>query len=237
MKYLVYTLSVLLFFVSNSGFGQDHVVKGKVLAFKKYPLNNIEVSSKKMKTEVFTDADGHFSIVCSKNSQLTFSAPGFYTQKIKINDEEYIAVNLIVIEQEAANKDVVKGEHMTKDQLDYALENLLDENNNFEQLATIYDVIQFVYPQAKVVDPATVDGAAPGDFGGTGPQIILDSRGLNSVNASQYALLVVDGVIITDISGVHPIEVKSVKVLMGNKADHWGMRGGNGVVEITTKFQ
>ncbi|TXG37049.1 hypothetical protein [Seonamhaeicola maritimus] len=234
-----FTLSLALFFLLGTSYcmAQNHTVNGEIVAFKKYPLKNIKVTSKKTNVEVLSDADGKFSIVCNKNDQLSFYGGGFHSQRIKIKGEEYLFINLIVIQEEEAYKDVVKSEHMSKDELNYCVENLLDYNQNFDQLATIYDVVQYVYPQAKVVDPSIVEAAEPGDFGATGPQIILDSRGLNSINASLYALLVVDGIVINDISGVHPIEVKTLKVLMGNEAAHWGMRGGNGVVEITTNYE
>ncbi|GAA4235449.1 hypothetical protein GCM10022291_17360 [Postechiella marina] len=231
-------LAVVLFIVFGVNFSsaQTHTVTGKIVAFKKYGVKSVKVSSKKSKTSVFSDALGNFSIACKKNDQLVFSAGGFHTQRLKLKGENKLHVNLVVIQVEAAYKDIVKSGHMTQNDLEYSLEHLLDENNNFDQLANIYDVIQYVYPQAKVVDQNIDPSVTPGDFGATGKQIILDSRGVNSINASQYALLIVDGVVTHDISGVNPIDVKSVKVLMGNKAGHWGVRGGNGAIEITLKY-
>ncbi|WP_187388264.1 carboxypeptidase-like regulatory domain-containing protein [Seonamhaeicola marinus] len=237
MKHFIQRLTLLCLLVTISGFAQTHTVSGKVVAFKRYALNKVKISAKKANTVVYTDTEGNFTITCNKKDHLVFNAAGFHNQKFKLKGEKELDVNLIAVLEESAYRDVVRFEHLSKEKLQYGLDNFLEDNNNFDQLATIYDVIQFVYPQAKVVDLDTTDSAEPGAFGATGPQIILDSRGVNSINSSLYALLVVDGIVINDISGVHPIEVKTCKVLMGNEAGHWGMRGGNGVVEITTKYQ
>lgn len=237
MKHLSSFLVILLALFTISVTAQSHTVKGKIVAFKKYPINNVKVSAKKAKTKVFSDSLGNFTITCNKKDHIVFDAAGFQNQRFKLKGEDSLNVNLVLVLDEAAYKDVVRFNHLSKGTLDYSLKYLISENNNFDQLATIYDVVQYVYPQAKIVDPNKVDAADPGDFGATGPQIILDSRGVNSINASLYALLVVDGIPINDISGVHPVEVKTLKVLMGNEAGHWGMRGGNGVVEITTKYE
>lgn len=231
--------AVVLFLLIGLTFSsaQTHIVTGKIVAFKKYPLKNVKISSKKIKTEVFTDSLGNFSITCNKKDQLLFYARGFHEQRYKIKGENSLNANLVVIQAEEAYKDVVKMKYMTKDELNYCIENLLEDNNNFDQLATIYDVIQYVCPQAKVVDQTKDPSVTPGDFGATGKQIMLDSRGVNSINASLYALLVVDGIVTNDISGVNPIDVKSLKVLMGNEAAHWGVRGGNGAIEIILKYK
>lgn len=60
----------------------------------------------------------------------------------------------MIVIQEEAYKDVVRMKHMTKDALNYSLENLMDNNNNHDNMANIYDVIQYVYTQAKVIDLA-----------------------------------------------------------------------------------
>jgi len=55
--------------------------------------------------------------------------------------------------------------------------------------------------------------------------------------ASGPPLFVVDGTPITggDISFINPADVARIEVLKGSDASIYGSRGGNGVIEITTK--
>ena len=47
-------------------FSQTRVVKGKITAFNQYPVQNLEVASKKGKSAVITDSLGQFELVCSE---------------------------------------------------------------------------------------------------------------------------------------------------------------------------
>ena len=89
----------------------------------------------------------------------------------------------------------------------------MGENNNFDRMLNIYDIIQSIYPAAQ--------------FSTTGSEkkVVLESRGPNSLFSGNEALLVVDGIVTADISGISPAQVKSVKVLVGNDAADWGSRG------------
>ena len=60
-------------------------------------------------------------------------------------------------------------------------------------------------------------------------------RGVNSINSQGSALLLVDGVEMTDISGISPQEIESVEVIKDGSAAIYGFRGVNGVLKITTK--
>ena len=230
-KIFVYILSFLLGFTTIHA--QNKTTEGNIVAFKKYVLKNVSVSCKKTKDQVVSDSLGHFSIVCGKKDELIIDAAGFETQYFKIKDQNHLNVNMILIQNEEAYKDVVTKGHMTKEVLDYCISNLLVDNNNFDQLSNIYDVIQYVYPSADIVEVSSEFSNSEAQ----GKQIVLDARGVNSFNASPYALLVVDGMVVNDISGVSPLQVKSVKVLNRNEAGHWGSRGGNGAVEITLKYK
>lgn len=91
MKHFV--LKLVFFLGTPFCMVQNTTVKGKIVGFKKYSLKNVKVSSKKSKTEVFSDSLGNFSIKCKKKDQLLFSAGRFHGQRIKTNGEESIYVN------------------------------------------------------------------------------------------------------------------------------------------------
>jgi len=48
-------------------------------------------------------------------------------------------------------------------------------------------------------------------------------------------LFVVNGVVVNSIDDVNPVEVKKIKVLKGSEAAIYGVRGSNGVIDITLK--
>jgi len=66
-------------------------------------------------------------------------------------------------------------------------------------------------------------------------------RGAQSVNSGSQPLFVVDGIPVPvgpggTIAGVNPYEIESIRVLKGPpETTMYGVRGGNGVVVITTK--
>ena len=59
-------------------------------------------------------------------------------------------------------------------------------------------------------------------------------RGINSNNNTD-ALIIVDGMEVSDVSDLNPLDVASVEVLKDSEATLYGVRGANGVVIIKTK--
>ncbi|SDX10096.1 TonB-dependent Receptor Plug Domain [Lutibacter oricola] len=221
---LFFTFLILFQVTSNA---QDKVIKGKVLAFKIYPLKNVTVETKKTKNRTVTDSLGNFSIKCSKKDAIKVKAYGFNNYSFKAKGIDSINANLIYIEGKNSYKDVIKYDYMTKEQLNYCLENLIEDNNNYDIYQSVYEVIELIYPGVNIYE-------SPDD----GRTIIeLASRGPKSIFAKPDALLVIDGMVVQDISSVIPANIKTIKVLTGNKAGHWGMRGGNGAIEITLKYE
>ena len=71
-----------------------------------------------------------------------------------------------------------------------------------------------------------------------GVQIVGTSiriRGINTATGNTDALVILDGMEVSDVSDVNPADVASVEVLKDSEATLYGMRGANGVVIITTK--
>ena len=65
----------------------------------------------------------------------------------------------------------------------------------------------------------------------SGRSIVIQQQ--NSFFGSSDPLFVVDGVIVSSIDFVNPVEVKSISVLTGSAAAIYGVRGANGVISIT----
>lgn len=75
---------------------------------------------------------------------------------------------------------------------------------------------------------------------GAGNNVSVNIRGASSINAGTSPLYVIDGQAIgTNYSQVNSIinvrDIDYVRVLKGTDAAIYGVRGGNGVIEIVTK--
>lgn len=212
--------TVLLLFLSISIFSQEVTIHGKIVAFKEYPLQSVQILAKKSKQQVLSDSIGHFTIKCQKKDVILIEAAGFENYYIKIKNDKPLDVNLIYNDGKNTYNEVLNNNYLSKEKLDYALSNLWNNNNNFDKMRSIYEVIQTIHPSAKITNE-------------TGrQQVILDSRGVNSAIGDPSALLVVDGIVTDDISTIQPSEIKEINVLIGNEAAHWGSRAANGVIEI-----
>lgn len=70
------------------------------------------------------------------------------------------------------------------------------------------------------------------------PGVYISERGEISIRgAAGPPLLVVDGVPLTgsSLDFLNPADIESIRVLKGEETTLYGSRGGNGVIEITTK--
>ncbi|MFY0607639.1 MAG: TonB-dependent receptor plug domain-containing protein [Cyclobacteriaceae bacterium] len=216
-------LTVWLVFIGYFVMAQPTVVNGKVLCFKAYGLNKVHIKAKKSGAETFTDSLGQFSIEVDMPDVLTLRAKGFEKGVIYTQGEKEYGFNMIYFSSDWSYEQVLKNNYLSKEKLDYAIKNLSGNNNNYDRLSDIFAVIQSEYPPAKV------------DLHNGRKTIFLNARGATSVFAAQNALLVVDGIIVQDISGISPAQVEKVKVLMGVETSFYGTRGANGVVELTLK--
>ena len=70
---------------------------------------------------------------------------------------------------------------------------------------------------------------------GESPAILI--RGISSLNASTDPLIILDGMTYNGpLNMINPSDIESVKVLKNpSETSIYGIRGGNGVVVITTK--
>jgi len=69
----------------------------------------------------------------------------------------------------------------------------------------------------------------------TGTTIRLRGNALNSVNAGQDPLILVDGNLVGSIEQILPIDVASVRVIRDEGTSIYGSRGANGVILIKMK--
>ena len=217
----LFALSVIIFITTQIK-AQTREISGTVVAFNTYPIKNVTVKSKKTKSEVLTDENGYFKIEVKKNDQLTIDAKTFerYLYRVKESDER-LRINLIYIDNKRNSSITIENEYISREDLEYGLENLTSENNAFINFTDIFDAIKFALPTVDIINE--------------GGQKKVLVRGYQSLVGSNGALTLVNGVVADDISYLNPAEVISIVQLTTAQAAIYGSRGGNGVIKITTK--
>lgn len=218
------TLSILfLLIVHLTAFSQDNMIKGTVTAFNKFPLENVSVIAKKTKQQVLTDSKGEFQISIDKNDILQFEAHGFEPAKVKINKTttKTIKTNLVYTNKPEDIEIAVGYGHIKKEDLTYAISHLMVENNDYSRYNNIYDLIQ-----SKVAGITVMQENG---------QNIFVIRGVNSINSSNAALLVVDGIVVSSLDFLNVYDIASIEVMKDGSAAIYGSRGANGVIIVNTK--
>ena len=90
-------------------------------------------------------------------------------------------------------------------------------DNNAAAYKDIYEYLQGKVPGVQIV--------------GTSIRI----RGMSTPTGNPDALIILDGMEVSDVSDVSPADIASVEVLKDSEATLYGMRGANGGVIIKTK--
>jgi len=221
MKSIALFAACLLF--SFSSIAQTRVVKGKITTFNKYPVQNVEVTSKKAKSTVMTDSLGQFEIVANEKDVIQIKAKVFQALNKKVaEDDDYVSANLI-FKNTAQNREIATGlGYITHEQLTFALAHMADQNNDFCNYSDVFSLVKGKFPGVTVKSNS---------FGSEG----IFVRGDKSIYGDNEAIYVVDGVRVGDISFVNPCEMATIDILKDGGAALYGSQAANGVVVIETK--
>lgn len=214
-----------LLFITALGFfsttnAQEKIIHGVVTTFDSIPLIDAEVQVRSTKQTVLTDTLGRFSVAVNPGDRLKVSATGFFNQKVKLEEKtKVVAVNLKLKPGDKNREYAIGYGHVSdRDKLN-ALASLNSNDMDFSQYSNIYELIKGRFAGVQVVNG----------------EIII--RGINSINSSSAALIVVDGVPVdgSALSSIPPVQVKSINVIKDGSSAIYGSRGANGVVLIETK--
>ena len=242
-------LTIPLLFWGTLLFAQNRTITGKVLSTKDNAgLSGASVTVKGRTGGTSTGPDGSFSIVAPAGKvTLEVSSVGFATRDLVVAaDQNNVVINLADASQELSEVVVTAlGIQRQAKTLVYATQSVKpseltearDPNNVLNQL------------QGKVANAVVTQGSGGP---GSGARIIL--RGNRSIQGSNNALIVVDGVPLNNstqgtgtsdfgsiqgsdgASSINPDDIESVTVLRGaSAAALYGSQAGNGVIVITTK--
>ncbi len=204
-------------------------VTGTVSDTQGEPLIGISVIVVGSTTNTITDIDGNYSINAPSNGSLEFSSIGLKKEIIPINNRSVINLtleedNLLLDEIVVVGFGTQKKENLTGAVATVNVERAL-ENKPF-------------------TDPAKgLQGVVPGltvtfSNGAINESPVINIRGMGSLNAENGGspLILVDNVVVSDISIVNSDDIESVSVLKDAASTSiYGARAAFGVILIKTK--
>jgi hypothetical protein len=218
--------SIIVFFIFLAipflSIGQTRKISGTVLSFNKYPLKNITIKAKKAKTETKTNEEGKFEIEVKKNDIIRIKESVFVEYNYKITEkDESLRINLI-FENSGRNLDkAAEAGYIAREDLEYGLEHLYQENSVFAHFVDVYDAIKYALPESTII----VENG----------QKAIQFRGPKTIYGSNAALILVDGVIVEDVSFITPVNIIGISKLGASASALYGARAGNGVISIQTR--
>ncbi|MDQ3846298.1 MAG: TonB-dependent receptor plug domain-containing protein, partial [Bacteroidota bacterium] len=203
-------------------------VAGKVTNQNGEPLQGVTIQVKDGTARTLSAADGSFQINApSAKSVLILSYVGFGQQEVAVNDQSQLSVSMTP----ASNtmQDVVVVGYGTRRRGDVT-GSIATVGAEKIRAVPATNVSQALQGRAPGLD-ANMSSFRPG--GGATIRI----RGNRSLNATNAPLFVVDGIPQTySIDDINPLDIESMDVLKDASATAiYGVRGANGVIQITTK--
>ncbi|MFT3795901.1 SusC/RagA family TonB-linked outer membrane protein [Flavobacterium sp.] len=225
MKHFICTFLTILS-VSIAANAQE--IKGNVTDQAGLPLPEVNILAASGKN-TSTDFDGNFTIDAAVGEQLTFTMIGYETRVVNAT------VNMKVNLKEAINK----------------LNEVIVVGYGTKKLGAITGSVSLIKSEEILKTPAqsaiqSIQGKAAGinivtnDEPGGNPSVRI--RGLGTVLGARDPLYIIDGVelsainTINPINGLSPNDIESMSILKdASSLAIYGQKGANGVVIITTK--
>ncbi len=208
---------------------QQLKVKGTVLDKKtNEPIIGASVLVKNTTNGVITDLDGHFELTnVPKGSDLLISYVGYQSQNIQVSDGR-TSIQIYLSEDSELLEEVVVVGYGTQKKQDITGSVVSVGEGKFTAGVNT-NAFQMINGKASGVHVSQTSSAP-------GASTKIQIRGAGSINSSNSALVVVDGLPGVDASSVSPDDIKSIEVLKdASAAAIYGTRAANGVVLITTK--
>jgi len=222
MRLKKYSILILALLLSIANYSQTTLL-GKITNTKNEPVVNTLVFLDTIKTNAVSNAHGFFKVKVPKGiKKITLFSPKYGFMSTEYSYEK--KMNFIFIEPLEEKKDtqvVIGYGSAEKENLASNVDALnVKDDKNAATFDNIYDYIKGRVAGVKVTNSN---------------QILI--RGVSSFNLSGEPLFVVDGVVVSSIDHISPIEVEQISILKGASASIYGTTGANGVIEITTRHQ
>ncbi len=224
---------------------QAQTVNGKVTGDDGEPLPGAAVQIKGTSTGTVTDAGGKFRLQLPAGAKsLVISFVGLITQEVEIGNRTEFNVKLLA-DEKLLSEVVVTAVGIERDtrKLGYSIQEVNRAAISQQSTPDVAQALQGKFAGVQILQGSGSPGAAA--------SVVI--RGNKSVNGSNQALVVLDGIPIDNsstgsetnlfgstsggrLSDVNPEDIESVTVLKGPAASAvYGALGVNGAVVITTK--
>ncbi len=223
---------MLLFVTVSFVSAQTRQVSGLVSDAAGVPLPGVSILIEGTSKGVVTDFDGNYTIEASTNDVLVLSYLGYKTQKITVGSQSVINVTMAEDLAELDEVVVVGYGIQKKESVVGAIAQL--EGEALVQRGTVPNLADALSGSIPGVNVLTGSGIPGGAVGGDYADSEILIRGRSTWNNAS-PLVLIDGVERT-LNDIDPETVKSISVLKDASATAvFGVKGGNGVILITTK--
>ncbi|MCC8119591.1 MAG: TonB-dependent receptor [Bacteroidales bacterium] len=228
-------IAVLALMLPLWAWSQTITVTGTVTDEAGEPLIGVSVQPKGTTQGVSTDIDGKYAISVPAKSELEFAYIGYDPQVVKVGNRTKIDV---VLRENATSLEevvVVGYGQMKRSDLTGSVASVGEDAVRKSISTSIDQVLQGRAAGVQIQSNSGTPGASTS----------IRIRGINSLNATNQPIFVIDGVVIdssTDdensnpLSSINPSDIVSMDVLKDASATAiYGSRASNGVIMITTK--
>jgi TonB-dependent SusC/RagA subfamily outer membrane receptor len=227
---IIFLLIFSAFLITLPASGQKdkkkYFLSGTVTDNAGMPVSGAMILVDKINTNIVTDSKGYFKVKVKPDAQkITIFSFSGGTGDAMINGRKVIN---FIIEGSGAKENadgVPPGEetvnvgygNVKNKNLTTSVGKVKGDGDKYASYSNIYEMLR-----------GTVSGVQV-----NGKNITI--QGLGTTNSNNQPLFVVDGIIISSIDDIQPVQVKTVEVLKGASASIYGSRGANGVLLITLK--
>ena len=215
-------MMLMALFMSVTSFAQG--IKGTVIDENGEPVIGATVAEKSnAKNATITDFDGNFTVNVKAGQVITVTYIGYQTfegaakngMTINLKPDNKVLDEVVVVGYGVQKKSSVTG----------AISQVKPEDMENRTISNAQQALQGKTSGVQIISSSAAPGSSP----------TVRVRGYSS-NVSSNPLYVVDGVRLSDISGIDPSTIASMEILKdAASAAIYGAEAGNGVVLITTK--
>ena len=216
-------------------------VSGRVTDSLGTPLIGATIANKTANKSTTTDDKGEFSIGAQPGDQIAVTYIGYSPYTFKVTSNTPFQTIIMRAFSSKLDEVVVSNGYQTLP-LERATGSFAQVDNELFNRSVSTNVLD------RIVDVTPGLQKLP-SFGGTSfSQSSIMIRGISTINANAYPLIVIDGFpydegneisntgTVDILNNLNPNDVESVTVLKdAAAASIWGVRAGNGVIVITTK--
>lgn len=218
----IYTLIITLLFIGQLS---AQTIKGYVYDSEKRPIPHASISVAGRSQNVLTDNDGFFTIAATSNDYLIAQCIGYQENRVKVNGDEKVAINLKE-EENFLNTVVVTGTRTTR------------TLKNTPVLTKVVSALE-LKDMGAVTALDALESLLPGvhfDQNAMGDNIQIQGLG------NAYILVLIDGERMApetnenvNFSRLNVAEIERIEILNGASSVLYGSNAIGGVINIITK--